>query len=39
MVCGALPALLTFFIRLFVPESQSWQEEKLRGSTSSWASL
>src|SRR5205823_11698722 len=23
MVCGALPALLTFFVRLFVPESQS----------------
>jgi SHS family sialic acid transporter-like MFS transporter len=38
MVCGALPALLTFFIRLFVPESQSWEREKQRGATSSWAS-
>lgn len=38
MVCGALPALLTFFIRLFVPESQSWEQEKQRGTTSSWAS-
>ncbi len=38
MVCGALPALLTFFIRLFVPESQSWEHEKRRGATSSWAS-
>jgi MFS family permease len=37
MVCGALPALLTFFIRLFVPESQSWEKEQQRGKTSSWA--
>jgi MFS transporter, SHS family, sialic acid transporter len=37
MVCGALPAVLTFFIRLFVPESESWEKEKLRGATSSWA--
>src|SRR5688500_4393971 len=26
MLAGALPALLTFFIRLFVPESQRWKE-------------
>jgi MFS family permease len=26
MVVGAAPALLTFFIRLFVPESQRWKE-------------
>jgi hypothetical protein len=37
MVCGALPALLTFFIRLFVPESHSWEKEQQRGKTSSWA--
>jgi MFS family permease len=37
MLAGALPALLTFFIRLFVPESQRWQEEQARGSTSHWA--
>ena len=32
-----LPALLTFFIRLFVPESERWQREHKRGTTSSWA--
>jgi hypothetical protein len=37
MVCGALPALLTFFVRLFVPESQSWEKEQQSGKTSSWA--
>ncbi len=26
LLIGALPALLTFFIRLFVPESERWQE-------------
>jgi MFS family permease len=26
MLAGAVPALLTFFIRLFVPESQRWKE-------------
>ena len=36
-VCGALPALLTFFIRLAVPESDRWEKEKERGATSSWA--
>ncbi|MBX3444101.1 MAG: MFS transporter [Planctomyces sp.] len=38
MICGALPALLTFFIRLFVPESERWLEEKSRGSTRQWSS-
>jgi MFS family permease len=28
MLAGALPALLTFFIRLFVPESEKWQESQ-----------
>jgi MFS family permease len=37
MLFGAAPALLTFFIRLFVPESERWQQEQKRGATSSWA--
>jgi MFS family permease len=37
MILGAAPALLTFFIRLFVPESERWQQEQSRGTTSSWA--
>ncbi|MBL8795105.1 MAG: MFS transporter [Planctomycetia bacterium] len=37
MMTGALPALLTFFIRLFVPESAKWEEEQKRGTTSHWA--
>jgi MFS transporter, SHS family, sialic acid transporter len=38
MLFGAVPALLTVLIRLFVPESKRWQKEKSRGSTSHWAS-
>jgi MFS family permease len=34
---GAAPAVLTFFIRLFVPESDRWQREQTGGSTSNWA--
>lgn len=37
MLIGALPALLTFFIQLLVPESQRWVHEKKQGSTSFWA--
>jgi MFS family permease len=37
MISGALPALLIFFIRLFVPESKKWQQEHARGATSHWA--
>jgi MFS family permease len=37
LLIGALPALLTFFIRMFVPESQRWLHEQKRGSTSHWA--
>ncbi len=37
MLAGALPALLTFFIRLFVPESQRWKHEQAGGATSHWA--
>jgi MFS family permease len=37
MLLGTLPALLTFFIRIFVPESEKWQHEQQRGVTSNWA--
>jgi MFS transporter, SHS family, sialic acid transporter len=37
MILGTLPALLTFFIRIFVPESKQWEEEKIKGSVSHWA--
>lgn len=37
MLFGAAPALLTFLIRLFVPESERWQREQERGTTSGWA--
>lgn len=39
MISGALPALLIFFIRLFVPESEKWQREHARGATSHWANV
>jgi MFS family permease len=38
MIIGTVPALLTFFIRLFVPESERWMEEKERGGTAGWQS-
>jgi MFS family permease len=37
MISGAFPALLIFFIRMSVPESARWQEEKAKGSTSHWS--
>jgi MFS transporter, SHS family, sialic acid transporter len=37
MMLGTLPALLTFFIRMFVPESEKWQKEQKKGSTGHWA--
>jgi MFS family permease len=37
MLISTFPALLTFFIRMFVPESERWREEKARGATSGWA--
>jgi MFS family permease len=37
MIIGALPALLVFLIRLFVPESHKWQSERDKGATSHWA--
>ncbi len=36
MISGAVPALLIFFIRLFVPESERWEHEKAKGATSHW---
>lgn len=37
MIAGAMPALLVFFIRLFVPESQMWETQRESGGTSFWA--
>jgi MFS family permease len=37
MLVGALPAVLTLFIRLFVPESGRWVREKEAGSASHWS--
>lgn len=37
MIMGVLPALLTFFFRLFVPESEKWEKEQQTGGTSHWA--
>jgi SHS family sialic acid transporter-like MFS transporter len=36
MILGTVPAGLTFLIRMFVPESEKWQHEKDKGSTSNW---
>jgi MFS family permease len=37
MITGAVPALLVFFIRLCVPESERWLHEQQKGATSHWA--
>jgi hypothetical protein len=37
MLAGVLPALLTFFIRLMVPESEKWLAAESQGSSSRWA--
>lgn len=37
MLLGITPAILTFMIRLFVPESEKWKEEKASGRTNNWA--
>jgi SHS family sialic acid transporter-like MFS transporter len=37
MLVGAVPALLTLFIRLFVPESEKWTREKEAGAASYWS--
>ena len=38
MLLGTVPAVLTFFIRVFVPESEKWKKEEGSGTTSHWAS-
>ncbi len=37
MLLGTAPALLTFFFRLFVPESERWQQQRRHGATTGWA--
>lgn len=37
MLAGAVPALTTLLIRLFVPESEKWTREKLSGAASHWS--
>ncbi|MFO0813191.1 MAG: MFS transporter [Gemmatales bacterium] len=37
MLLGITPAILTFLIRLFVPESEKWTQEKAAGRTNHWA--
>jgi len=37
MVLGAVPALLTLFIQIYVPESERWKREQGRGTTVNWA--
>jgi MFS transporter, SHS family, sialic acid transporter len=37
MLCGVLPAFLTLFIRQFVPESRTWEQERKRSAVSAWA--
>jgi len=39
MISGAVPALLIFFIRLFVPESKKWEAERAAGFTSNWSNI
>jgi MFS family permease len=39
MLIGALPAIIIFLIRLFVPESDKWEEEKAAGKTSHWSTM
>ncbi|MBP3956846.1 MFS transporter [Gemmata sp. G18] len=37
LLVGTVPALLTLFIRLLVPESEKWTKEKEAGKASHWA--
>lgn len=39
MLICAVPALLTFFIRVFVPESEKWERERGAGATAHWATV
>lgn len=36
MVLGAVPSLLTFFIRLMVPESERWEKSRDKGAAAHW---
>ncbi|MCA9054367.1 MAG: MFS transporter, partial [Planctomycetaceae bacterium] len=36
-ISAALPALLTFLVRVFVPESEKWLHEHAKGSTKQWS--
>ena len=36
MMLGAVPALLTFLIRMYVPESARWEHERDKGATRHW---
>lgn len=36
MVLGAVPSLLTFFIRLMVPESERWEKTRAQGAAAHW---
>lgn len=35
---AAMPAILTFLVRVFVPESERWVEEHSKGTTKQWSS-
>jgi MFS family permease len=37
MLVGAIPAVLTLLIRLFVPESEKWLRQKDAGTVSNWS--
>ena len=37
MLVGAIPALMTVVLRLFVPESEKWEKEKQSGRASHWS--
>jgi MFS family permease len=37
MIAGTAPAVLTFLIRMFVPESERWEREHASGATKQWA--
>ncbi len=37
MFLGALPAVLTLFLRLFVPESKSWETARDEGKVNHWS--
>lgn len=39
MILGTAPALVTFLIRLCVPESERWLRHQERGTTNDWQSL